>query len=77
MFALNNRKILSISKIEDLADNSKKIRLTFSENLISKGNRFTYVLGDNYFLTSKPYSGPWLVDKVTVVGAFGFTSVLE
>lgn len=77
LFALNNHKTSSISKIEVLAENSKKIRLTFSEQSLLKGDRLTYILGDNYFLTSKPYSGPWLVDKVTGVGAVGFTSVLE
>lgn len=57
LFALNNRKILSISKIEDLAENSKKIRLISSGQSLSKGDRLLYILGSNYFLTLKPYRG--------------------
>lgn len=77
LFALNNVQTSSISSLEQLAGNTKKIRLTFSGQNISIGDELTYILNDNYPTTSTPFRGPWIVDSLTGVGAIGFTKVIE
>ena len=56
---------------------SKKIRLIFDGQNISKGAELTYILSDNYPETSTPYRGPWIVDAITGVGNVGFTKSIE
>ena len=77
LFALNNIHTFSISSMEILQGDSKKIRLTFTGQNISKGDELTYILSDNYPETSTPYRGPWIVDAITGVGAVGFTKSIE
>ena len=77
LFALNNVHTSSISSMELLAGDSKKIRLTFNGQNISKGDELTYILRDNYPETSLPYRGPWIVDLLTGVGAVGFNKTIE
>jgi lysophospholipase L1-like esterase len=77
LFALNNTRTTSISNLEVIAGNLKKVRLTFSGQIISAGDQLTYILGDNYPSSSSPYRGPWIVDNNTEVGAVGFTTTLD
>ena len=76
LFAINN-KSTSISSIEIITGNSKKIRVTFSNQTLTKKDTLTYILGDNYPNTSTPFQGPWIVDLKTGVGAVGFTKKIE
>ena len=77
LFALNDVSASSISSMELLQGDSKKIRLTFSNQNISKGDNLTYILNDNYPATSIAYRGPFIVDSITRVGAVGFTKTIE
>ncbi len=77
LFAINNVRTTSISSMELVQGDSKKIRLTFSGQNISKGDQLTYILNDNYPATSIVYRGSWIVDAVTGVGAVGFTRTIE
>ena len=77
LFAINNIRTTSISKIEVLHENKKEVRLTFSDRTISIGDTLTYVLNDNYPSTSITYRGPWIVDFNSGVGAIGFTITIE
>ncbi|MCB0744782.1 MAG: SGNH/GDSL hydrolase family protein [Ignavibacteriae bacterium] len=77
LFAINNVSTTSISSMELVQGDSKKIRLTFSGQNISKEDYLTYILDDNYPATSIAYRGPWIVDAVTGVGAVGFTKKIE
>ncbi len=77
LFAINNEIVSSISTIEFVTKNQRKIHLTFSDLKISKGDYLTYILGDNYLATSISYRGPWIVDAVTGVGVVGFTKTIE
>jgi len=77
LFAINNVRIDTISSLEIVNSNTKKIRLIFSNQIISSGDELTYILGDNYPETSNPFISPWIVDAATGVGAIGFTKVIE
>jgi hypothetical protein len=76
LFAINN-KATSAATIEVITGDSKKIRVTFSNQTLTKSDTFTYILGDNYPNTSTPFQGPWIVDSKTGVGAVGFTKKIE
>jgi hypothetical protein len=77
LFAINNTRTTFISDIEIVFENSKKVRINFSNTHFSKGDYLTHILDDNYPSTSKPYRGPWIVDAITGVGAVGFTKTIE
>lgn len=77
LFAINNKRTTSISKLEVDSKNPKKVRLSFSNKTIEKGDSLTYILDDNYPKTSLPYRGPWLVDAITGVGALGFFTTIK
>ena len=77
LFALNNEMVSFISTLESVAENQRKLRLTFLGQNISKGDKLTYILHDNYPSTSTAFRGPWIVDYVTGVGAVGFTKIIE
>lgn len=77
LFALNDVSTSSISSMELLPGDSKKIRLTFSNQNISKGDNLTYILNDNYPAASTAYRGPFIVGSITGVGAVGFTKTIE
>ncbi|WP_291868918.1 family 20 glycosylhydrolase [Maribacter sp.] len=72
-FAINNRRTSSISSVEVIAENLKKVRLIFSGQNISVGDSLTYVLNDTYPESIITFIGPWIVDAITGVGAVGFT----
>ena len=76
-FALNNKRLTSISTLKIDPKNPKKIHLGFKNQQISKGDEITYVLDDNYLGTKQPYQGPWLMDAFTRVGAVGFSEVIK
>lgn len=77
LFAINNKRTSFISNLKVIAENPKKIRLTFSGQHISKGDHLTYILNDNYPSTSTPFRGPWIVDATSGVGAVGFTKTID
>lgn len=76
LFAVNGERTTAISTLELLPGN-KKIRLTFTGQNISVGDKLTHILDDNYPTTSMPFRGPWIVDAVIGVGAVGFTEIIE
>jgi len=77
LFAINNERISSIATLELVNENFKKIRLIFSGQNITAGDKLTYILSDNYPETSTPFRGPWIVDAITSIGAVGFTKTVE
>ncbi|WP_307810541.1 sialate O-acetylesterase [Gelidibacter salicanalis] len=77
LFAVNSKKITSISELKVDSKNPKKLRITFKGKRLKKGAVLTYILGDTYPETSIPYRGPWLVDARTGIGAVGFTSTIK
>ena len=76
-FAINNKRVTTISYIKIDPNNPKKLHLTFKNQQLSKGDVLTYILDDNYPGTSFPYSGPWLIDALTDVGVVGFSEVIK
>lgn len=77
LFAINNATKTSFSKLETINENQKKVRLTFSNLTIAKGDKLTYILNDNYPSTSTTYRGPWIIDSITGVGAVGFSKIVD
>ncbi len=76
-FAIDNRRVTTISHLNIDSKNPKKLHLKFKNQKLSKGNIFTYILEDTYLKTSLPFIGPWLIDAYTGVGAVGFSKAVE
>ncbi|MCK0123819.1 family 20 glycosylhydrolase [Gelidibacter sp. F2691] len=77
LFAINSKKITSISELKVHSKNPKKLHIILNGKRIKKDAVLTYILGDTYPNTSIPYRGPWVIDAQTKVGAVGFSAPIK
>lgn len=72
-FAINKIGSSAISKVYKDPKDPNTVIINFSKQAIEKGDVLTYLFQDTYPQTSTPYSGPWIIDDSTGVGAVGFS----
>lgn len=76
-FAINGKKIPTLSKVKTDQKHPHKVLLKFSKAAFEKGDHLNYLLQDNYPGSTTPYMGPWILDSKTGVGAIGFSMTIE